>query len=334
MAHNSAGSGAASAASAAVTPRTIPGAPTAVTAIPGNAQVTVAWTAPSDNGGAVIDAYTASVVGDATKSCTTAALTCTVGGLTNGTGYTFLVTAHNEAGNGAASVASGSVTPTPDPAVSAPVAALVAGGTTSKAGLPVRVSWSATSTGSGITGYTLEQSSDGGIHFTPLTLAPATATSVSLNLPAGSARYAFRIGATDAAGRHAATATGSVFTLSLTQESAKTIKYAKTWKKVTSKAASGGTLRTTVVKNASATFTITGRSLAIVAAVGARDGKALIYDGKKLLATIDLRASRTAYQKIVYVRDFGTSGRHVIRIVCPATKGRPTIDLDAFIVMG
>jgi hypothetical protein len=333
-AHNTAGNGPASGSTSPLVQVTPPGRPTITSVTPGNGQVTVAWTAPSDNGGAAIDTYTAVVVGDATKSCATATTSCTVSGLSNSTGYTFTVTAHNAAGSGPASATSGSVTPTPDPAVSVPAAALVAGGTTAGASIPVRLSWSATSTGSGITAYTLEQSDDGGTSWhAPLTALPsATATSVTLNLPAGSSRYEFRVTAADAAGR-SATATGALFTLTFTQDSAKSVKYAKTWKKVASKAASGGTLRTTVVKNASATFTISGRTFAIIAAVGAKHGKALVYDGKKLLTTIDLRASKTAYQKIVYVRSFATSGKHVIKIVCPATRGRPTIDLDAFVVM-
>src|SRR5258708_27825750 len=42
----------------AVTPATVPGAPTAVSAAPGNAQATVSWTAPSSTGGSAITSYT------------------------------------------------------------------------------------------------------------------------------------------------------------------------------------------------------------------------------------------------------------------------------------
>ena len=92
----------------------VPGAPTIGTATAGNAEATVTWTAPASDGGAAITAYTATAVEDGTKSCTTAdgsTLTCTVAGLTNGTAYTFTVTATNSAGTGSASAASNSVTP-------------------------------------------------------------------------------------------------------------------------------------------------------------------------------------------------------------------------------
>jgi alpha-tubulin suppressor-like RCC1 family protein len=104
----------------------VPGAPTAVTASAGNAQATVAWTAPASNGGSTITAYTVVAVADATKTCavTTGSplpTTCTVAGLANGTPYTFTVKAANAAGDSLPSPASAPVTPTA-PVVVAPPA--------------------------------------------------------------------------------------------------------------------------------------------------------------------------------------------------------------------
>ena len=104
---------AASSASNSVTPATVPGAPTIGTATAGNAQASVTWTAPADNGGAAVTSYTATAVEDNTKSCSAngSTLTCTITGLTNGSAYTFTVTATNAAGTSAASAPSNSVTP-------------------------------------------------------------------------------------------------------------------------------------------------------------------------------------------------------------------------------
>ena len=113
---NSAGTGPSSAASNAVTPRDLPGAPTGVTATAGNAQATVTWVAPTTTGGLTITGYTvtsqSSLVGTPVRTCTTTgALTCTVTGLVNDVTYTFTVTASTAAGTGLPSVASNAVTP-------------------------------------------------------------------------------------------------------------------------------------------------------------------------------------------------------------------------------
>ncbi len=115
---NAVGTGPASAASNAVTPAapTAPAAPAGVTATAGNGSATVTWTAPA-NGGSAISSYTVTpYIGAAAQTPTTVtgsppATTATIGGLTNGTAYTFTVTATNAVGTGPASAASNSVTP-------------------------------------------------------------------------------------------------------------------------------------------------------------------------------------------------------------------------------
>jgi hypothetical protein len=97
---------------------TAPGAPTGVTATAGNGQATVSWTAPSSTGGSAITSYTVTpYVGSTAQTPVTVsgsppATSTTVTGLTNGTSYTFTVSATNSAGAGPASSPSNSVTPT------------------------------------------------------------------------------------------------------------------------------------------------------------------------------------------------------------------------------
>jgi hypothetical protein len=116
---NVVGTGPASAASNAVTPTapaTAPGAPTGVNATAGDAQATVSWTAPSD-GGSPITSYTVTASPGGTMSTVDGSTSsATVTGLTNGTSYTFTVTATNAVGPGPASAASNTVTPSAPPA--------------------------------------------------------------------------------------------------------------------------------------------------------------------------------------------------------------------------
>jgi hypothetical protein len=107
---NSLGTSLPSNPSAAATPRTVPDAPTTVTALGKDVSATVSWSVPAFNGGAAIDSYRVTASPDG-ATCTTATLSCTVPGLTNRTSYTFTVVAHNVAGDGAASSASAAAVP-------------------------------------------------------------------------------------------------------------------------------------------------------------------------------------------------------------------------------
>jgi predicted RNA-binding protein with TRAM domain len=121
---NGDGTGAASDPSNAVTPSTVPDAPTGATATAGNASADVSWN-PGGDEGSTITSYTVTAA-DSTnganggQTCTYTVSdpetdTCTVSGLTNGDSYTFTVTATNADGTGAASDPSNAVTPSTVP---------------------------------------------------------------------------------------------------------------------------------------------------------------------------------------------------------------------------
>jgi hypothetical protein len=150
---NGVGAGPTSASSNAVTPAAaVPGAPTGVTASPADSSATVSWTAPAD-GGSPITGYTVTpFIGSAAQAATTVAgsppaSSATVSGLTNGTTYTFTVSASNATGTGATSAASGPVTPSGVPAAPTGVSAVPGNASAT-------ISWTAPANGgSPITGY-------------------------------------------------------------------------------------------------------------------------------------------------------------------------------------
>ena len=89
---------------------TVAGAPTIGTATAGDSSASVTFTAPASNGGSTITGYTVTSSPSGITG-TGSASPITVSGLSNGTAYTFTVTATNGVGVSAASVASNSVTP-------------------------------------------------------------------------------------------------------------------------------------------------------------------------------------------------------------------------------
>ncbi len=117
QAFDAAGAGTVSSQSNAVTPASVvaPSAPTGVSAAAATSQAQVSWSEPANNGGSAITAYKITpFIGSSAQAVTEVGAPSTstiVKGLTNGTSYTFTVSAVNPAGTGAASAASAAVTP-------------------------------------------------------------------------------------------------------------------------------------------------------------------------------------------------------------------------------
>jgi hypothetical protein len=117
IATNAVGSSAPSSPSAAITPAGPAGAPSNVTAVPGNASATVSWTAAVANNGAPITGYRV-ISNPGGKTCVTGSpdvTSCVVTALTNGVTYTFTVYSTSDVGDSSASTASAAIKPTGGP---------------------------------------------------------------------------------------------------------------------------------------------------------------------------------------------------------------------------
>lgn len=192
---NATGIGPVSLPSAAVTPAIAPAAPTAVVGVAADKSVQVSWTAAVNNGAPVTSYTITANPGGATKTVAGDVTTGTVTGLTNGTGYTFTVTATNAVGTSPASAPSAVVTPSALPAAPTGVVATRGDGT-------AQVDWTPPVTnGAAITGYTVTVSPGGATVTVPGDLTTATVTGLS-----NVAAYSFTVTATNAAGTSPASA--------------------------------------------------------------------------------------------------------------------------------
>ena len=163
-----------------------------------------------------------------------------------------------------------------------------------------------------------------------LTASPA-ATTVTAG---GTVR--FRVRAVDRAGNTGAWMTGPVLMPALVQTPAGTtgLTYAGTWSDAASASYSGGALRYATAAGASATYTFTGRSIALVTTRATSRGAVRVYlDGATTPVTLDTYAATTAYGVQVWSQTFATCGPHTVRVVVVGTAGRPRVDLDAFAVL-
>ena len=135
-ASNAVGASAPSSRSATTTPKGPPLAPTNISAVPGNTKAAVSWSAPSDGGSPILLYNIISSPGSLTQAVNGTDLTGVVIGLTNGTAYTFTVTALNTLGTSLPSTSSASVVPKAVPEAPTNVLAIAADGAAS-------VSWEA-----------------------------------------------------------------------------------------------------------------------------------------------------------------------------------------------
>jgi predicted phage tail protein len=181
-----------------------PSAPSALTATPGNNQVSLSWTAPTSNGGSAITGYniyrgTTAGGESATPIATGVTSTSFVDtGVTNGQTYYYVIRAVNSAG---ASSASNEANATPSSPPSSPSALTAVPGDSQ-----VSLSWTAPTSngGSAITGYNIYRGTTaGGESATPIATGVTSTSFVDTGVTNGQTYY-YVIRAVNSAGASSA----------------------------------------------------------------------------------------------------------------------------------
>ncbi|MFB7736501.1 N-acetylmuramoyl-L-alanine amidase [Streptomyces sp. NPDC056112] len=277
------------------------------------AAITVNWAATTPS--ALVGKYELLVDGQpvatAAGTATSAKATLTLGS------HQVQVRATHQSGRTTTSTAATVVAETTAPTFPTKPALSLRAGTVSSTAVPVTLSWKA--------------ADNAALKEVRLT-APAaatygpTATSAGLTAKPGAATT-WSLTAYDLAG-NTGTATVSG-TPVIVQETAAT--KTGTWTSKSSTSYLDGKSFTSSTKNASLTWTFTGRSVAWLVSRAATSGQADIYvDGTKA-ATVDLKSATTKYRDAIWTKTWPTSAKHTIKIVVVGTAGRPAVTTDGIV---
>ena len=200
-------------------------------------------------------------------------------------------------------------------------------GGSAKAALPMTLSWSGSDSGSGIAGYDVRLSTDGGAWHK---LASATtATSLQTTVTPGHS-YRFKVRARDKAGNVGSWAGGYAWSPALVQESTSSLKYAGAWSKQADDDFSADAARSASDAGASVTYTFSGRAVAWVTRLAPDAGAVKVYIDGDLAATVDTAGDATTERFVAFTKSWSSYGKHTIKLVVVGTADRPRADLDAF----
>ncbi|MGW2820413.1 N-acetylmuramoyl-L-alanine amidase [Streptomyces sp. NPDC001443] len=106
-----------------------------------------------------------------------------------------------------------------------------------------------------------------------------------------------------------------------------------TWTAKSSTSYLGGKSYGSSTKNASLSWTFTGRSAALVVSRAATSGQVYVYvDGVKT-ATVDLKSTTTKYRDAIWTKTWSASAKHTVKLVVVGTAGRPTVTADGLVYL-
>ncbi len=199
--------------------------------------------------------------------------------------------------------------------------------------LATRVSWAAaTDPGSGVARYRILTNETPPLQ--PATGFGSLATTITTSFVRPlllQDKYAFQIAAVDGAGSVGPASTGAAFTPTL--YATPSLSVTGTWHTSSSSAFIAGSTRYSSAKNATATFSFTGRAVAFASYKSTTRGSVKIYVDNVYRGTISLYSTTAKKFQLVFAQAWATSGAHKVKLVVVGTKGHARIDADGFVVL-
>jgi hypothetical protein len=200
----------------------------------------------------------------------------------------------------------------------------------SNVGIGTHLSWTAgTDANSGVAGYDVERSIDGGATYAYLT--SPTINAVNFQLRTG-LTWKFRIRTRDNAGNVSAWVYGQKFRADSYVETHPLVKYSGSWLLSGNPVWFGGRAKYSSQAGATATFTFTGNRVGWLSRLTPSYGSARVYINNVLARTVNLSTATTINKTLVFNQSWSTNATRTIKIVVVGPAGHP-VPIDGFFVM-
>ncbi|MEH0422983.1 N-acetylmuramoyl-L-alanine amidase [Streptomyces sp. B21-083] len=106
-----------------------------------------------------------------------------------------------------------------------------------------------------------------------------------------------------------------------------------TWTTKSSAGYLGGKSYSSSAKNATLTWTFTGRSAALAVSRASASGQVNVYVDNVKVATVDLKSATTKYRDAIWTKSWSASAKHTVKIVVVGTPGRPAVTTDGLVYL-
>ena len=310
----------------------VPGKPTGVTAVAGNAQVTLSWVAPT---GTVTSykLYRSTTSGGQGTTVYKSALTgssYTDTGLTNGTTYYYKVAAVNASGTGAQS---SEVSGKPVATVTVPTAPTSLAATAGNA--QVALTWAAVS---GASSYSVYRGTTAGGESTTAIVSGLTSASYTNTGLTNGTMYYYKVKATNSAGTSGYSNEANakpIASATKVNDNGSGAVYAGTWTTGTDSGYYTGDYHTSSVVGSSVTFSFSGTSVSWIGGKYPNHGIASISVDGGAAVTVDTYASSWLKQQTLYTKSGLAAENHTLKITLLNSKNASSTgynqDVDAFL---